>query len=518
MVDTQGAVNGTYSGSTFTLNSPSLLSSDADHSVAFAGGGKATAGTNYGAAARAAFSIECWVNNSIASSDAINRRFVSTESGSLAGWWLFYTASTNTISFGRTGVTITYTAATVGNTFHVVGTYDGTSLRLYINGALVTGPTTSSGTVAAQTQPFTIGLQAFNTNNPFSGRLDEVAFYPAALSATRVLAHFNAGTSNNTLMTLPASLSFAGSSNNAIVPAPMTAALSFAGSVTKAISHRLTVGALSFAGAFSKATTYLLAAALSFAGLLSKAIVRTPMAAALSFSGSIFKTIGKKAFSAALSFAGSFASARTHLIALTASLSFGGSLTRSVGKNLSAALSFAGSLTRAVVKNAFTGSLSFAGSVNRAIKKTAMTASLSFAGSFVSSRTHLISLTASLSFSGGLTKQTSKAFSAAVSFAGSLPRRVSKTLQASVGFAGGLTKSIARTLSAGLSFVGNLIAQHFTPTTPGGAEPRICDPTLATMIAYSSKSTIQSYTSAAALLKYSSNASMKLYSFPASGA
>lgn len=195
MADTQAAVSGTYT-TPYTQSQPSLISSDADTCVLFSNG-RATAGLNYGFPVKAAFTAEAWVKNTIVSSDAINRRFVGAESASLTGWCVLYNASTTTIAFVRGGgTTISYTSATVGATFHVVATYDGTSMRLYINGALVAGPTASAGSIAAQSTNFTIACQAFNTNNPFNGNVDEVAVYTSALSAARVLAHYSAARSS----------------------------------------------------------------------------------------------------------------------------------------------------------------------------------------------------------------------------------------------------------------------------------------------------------------------------------
>lgn len=75
--------------------------------------------------------------------------------------------------------------------YHAVGTFDGTSTRLYINGALIAGPA-----------PFTLNVTlAFANigagNSPaqdfFPGTLDEPAIYASCLSAQQVLNHYNAG-------------------------------------------------------------------------------------------------------------------------------------------------------------------------------------------------------------------------------------------------------------------------------------------------------------------------------------
>ena len=186
-----GAHGGTYTV-TETLNQPGLIPNDNDTCVRFTGG-YGEAGANYGMAVKATFSIEMWAMNTIVSSDAVNRRMVGVESASLTGWYLFWLASTTTITFGRTSASITYAAAALNKPFHIVGTYDATSLRLYVNGALVAGPTASSASLATQTTNFRIGCQAYNASNPFNGFIDEVAVYNVALPAATVAAHYAAG-------------------------------------------------------------------------------------------------------------------------------------------------------------------------------------------------------------------------------------------------------------------------------------------------------------------------------------
>lgn len=84
-----------------------------------------------------------------------------------------------------------------GGTHHFVGTYDGTTLRLYFDGTEV-NTASYSGTIRSITEPLIIGARAVELsgagNNSFEGKIDEVALYSGALSATRVLAHYNAGT------------------------------------------------------------------------------------------------------------------------------------------------------------------------------------------------------------------------------------------------------------------------------------------------------------------------------------
>src|SRR6185436_11043782 len=82
--------------------------------------------------------------------------------------------------------------------YHVVGTFDGTNLKIYVNGNL--GQSTPiAGTARANTNstiPLGLGARSDGASGFFeyAGDLDECAMYTTALSASQVLAHYQAGT------------------------------------------------------------------------------------------------------------------------------------------------------------------------------------------------------------------------------------------------------------------------------------------------------------------------------------
>ena len=78
-----------------------------------------------------------------------------------------------------------------GQAYHVVGTFDGTTRRLYVNGTQVASATLAGG--ATKTINMLIMGSWSGFNEYLRGTLDEVAVYGTALSAARVLAHRNAG-------------------------------------------------------------------------------------------------------------------------------------------------------------------------------------------------------------------------------------------------------------------------------------------------------------------------------------
>ncbi|NJP70685.1 LamG domain-containing protein [Streptomyces sp. C1-2] len=97
------------------------------------------------------------------------------------------------VSTGSGSVTLITATNTVNDNawHHVVMTADGSTIRLYLDGSQKDSKTYPAGTVAIATSQF-IGA-AESLSEWFSGSLDEVAFYGAALSAQRVTDHYNAG-------------------------------------------------------------------------------------------------------------------------------------------------------------------------------------------------------------------------------------------------------------------------------------------------------------------------------------
>ena len=71
--------------------------------------------------------------------------------------------------------------------YHITGVYDGTSLRLYLNGQLLGAPLAAAGAMANNGVNVRIGTKQDGLL-PFKGVLDEVEIYDRALSAPEVLA------------------------------------------------------------------------------------------------------------------------------------------------------------------------------------------------------------------------------------------------------------------------------------------------------------------------------------------
>jgi hypothetical protein len=82
-------------------------------------------------------------------------------------------------------------AIVAGQAYHVVGTYDGTATRLYVNGAQV-ATTALTGGATLNANPLMIGSWD-GSSEFFRGVIDEPAVYAGALSPACVAAHYDAG-------------------------------------------------------------------------------------------------------------------------------------------------------------------------------------------------------------------------------------------------------------------------------------------------------------------------------------
>lgn len=115
------------------------------------------------------------------------------------------------------------TTLSVGTTYHVVGTCDGTTLKLYVNNVLV--HSVASGPLVPGVAHLLIGR--FDFGNVYTiGTIDEVAIYDHALDATRIDAHYTAGTSLAITGTLAATLDDTTLAATGTVTNPVTGTLS----------------------------------------------------------------------------------------------------------------------------------------------------------------------------------------------------------------------------------------------------------------------------------------------------
>jgi hypothetical protein len=185
--DQTGANPGTYLGGV-TLGRPGALAGDADTAAGFDGAsGTVRIADAAGLDPTSALTLEAWIRPSAlpASSNVILRKedqyaLRLTSTGALVfRLWKGDVTQDVVTSAG---------AARVGAWTHVVGTWDGATMTIYVNGDPKAGRSLAAPIDTAGTGLF-LG-STYNSFDYFAGTVDEVAVYPTALSAARLQSHY----------------------------------------------------------------------------------------------------------------------------------------------------------------------------------------------------------------------------------------------------------------------------------------------------------------------------------------
>lgn len=149
------------------------------------------------------FTVECWAR--VTGGAGTFRAAVSgrNDTGSQTQGYIFYAANNNTWQFwtgsGGSGAwdPIAGPAVTLNAWVHLVGTFDGTTKRFFVNGAQVgTGASSTFNPNVARGLRIGAGQNEATANFLFHGDIDEVAIYPRALSAGEITAHYALGKNN----------------------------------------------------------------------------------------------------------------------------------------------------------------------------------------------------------------------------------------------------------------------------------------------------------------------------------
>lgn len=139
-------------------------------------------------------SIESWVLF-----DANSQDFIF-EKGSVNTQYSLFSHSTDImfrsyhVGFPNVQKQITKTSAgiTSGNWYHIVGTWDGSNKRLYVNGTEIGSPVAISANLVTTTQTARIGSFGSSVGYPLGGKIAKVAVYNIGLSEAQVVQNFEA--------------------------------------------------------------------------------------------------------------------------------------------------------------------------------------------------------------------------------------------------------------------------------------------------------------------------------------
>lgn len=144
--------------------------------------------------------LEAWINpaSTIDSSNS-NMRVVDKQG---AYYLLFdYPSSDGKMKFvlriGGSYVNVSSATSSwsAGTWYHIAGTYNGSVMKVYVNGTLENSKA-QAGSIQTSGYKLFFGTRANSsvpTNMYFNGTIDEVRIYPVVLSGAEILQHFNAG-------------------------------------------------------------------------------------------------------------------------------------------------------------------------------------------------------------------------------------------------------------------------------------------------------------------------------------
>jgi hypothetical protein len=184
--------NATYLGNV-SLGVTGALASDPDTAAQFDGtSAQIDVGDKFDFAGSVPMSVELWARPDVIDGTYrhLETKMLYTDAGQPDDGMYFYVHNgPSTLAFERWANNYTdngfgTTIVTTGAWWHVVGTFDGSTMTLYVNGAKVGSAPTAIVVVANGVH--LLWAQAFQ------GALDELAIYDHALSAARVQAHYQA--------------------------------------------------------------------------------------------------------------------------------------------------------------------------------------------------------------------------------------------------------------------------------------------------------------------------------------
>jgi len=145
------------------------------------------------------FTISAWIYIKGHSTDANIGQIIAQQYSMYRGW-IFSLNGTGSYlqlrNHNGTSINVSYnvytsTGLSLNTWYYVVGSDDGTTVKLYVNGIKVASGA-SSYSVTHTTVPLNIGT--FSTFNYFNGKMKRIQIYNRSLTDAEVLQNYNAGT------------------------------------------------------------------------------------------------------------------------------------------------------------------------------------------------------------------------------------------------------------------------------------------------------------------------------------
>jgi Concanavalin A-like lectin/glucanases superfamily len=197
--DSVGSNPGSYVSSP-AVGQTGALAGDADTSVTLNGSSQYV-NVPYNASLNPAtqFSVELWVKQASSAMGTYRSVISSWSTGTVEkGYWIgSFSTDLWRFQVGVGSGSGVYNeavgpAVVAGTWTHLVGTYNGTTAILYVNGAFANS--VNSGYTANSTKPLTLGVDAYSSLGGYdAGQIDDVAVYNRVLSPSEVALHYNSG-------------------------------------------------------------------------------------------------------------------------------------------------------------------------------------------------------------------------------------------------------------------------------------------------------------------------------------
>lgn len=194
--------HGTYNGG-FTLAQAGPIVSDNNTSTLFNGTtGNVSIPSSFSMTNFANFSVECWVKLTSATFAQSPRLVANSHSDvDFHGFELYFLNNAASINFvagngGSSANANWVNAFAAGTWYHIVGTFNSSTLTVYVNG--VSRATASlSGNINTPNSNLALAYADTYNGDFLPGNLDEVAVYNYALTSTQVTNHYNAALAAN---------------------------------------------------------------------------------------------------------------------------------------------------------------------------------------------------------------------------------------------------------------------------------------------------------------------------------
>ncbi|QJE97946.1 LamG domain-containing protein [Luteolibacter luteus] len=185
------------------VDQPGAIAAYEDFSSNYAGGDRTEIPflSELNPASGSPFTIEFWAKPT--SSDDADAPVGNRLGGNVnrSGWVFFQRASGWNFRMyngngTQNGWDITGGPAPLNTWTHVVAVWSGTAATLFVNGVDVTSPNAGPGGYNANTtEAFRVGA-LIGGDNGYNGGLDDVAFYPTALTPAQITAHYTTASSS----------------------------------------------------------------------------------------------------------------------------------------------------------------------------------------------------------------------------------------------------------------------------------------------------------------------------------